>query len=100
MQMPPALEQIFRMNLSTGLVNGSHSGSRYFHRGAGVAFGGKLLMLGLGATFAIALAIMAMRSASEWTRTQYGRPDYSHAAGIGAFLVVLLVLGFAMARFL
>jgi Mn2+/Fe2+ NRAMP family transporter len=88
------------MEFSAGLVNGFHSGGRYFHRGAGVEFGAKLLIFGLGITFAIALGIMAMRSASDWTVRQYKRPEYSRAAGLGVFLFVVLVLGFAMARFL
>ena len=100
MQIPPALEQIFRVNFSAGLVNGSHSGGHYFHRGAGVAIGGKLLMFGLGTVFVLTLATMAMLSASDWTKKRYNQPDYSRAAGIGIFLIVVLVLGFAMARFL
>jgi hypothetical protein len=100
MQLPPALEQVFRINISAGMVKGFHSGGHYFHRGAGVAFGGKLLMFGLGTVFILTLAVMAMQSASNWVKTRYSRPDYSRAAGFGVFVIVVLVLGFAMARFL
>ena len=92
------IEQILRIEFSASLTNGFHSG--HMHRGAGVAFGGKLLMFGLGTVFIFALAAMAMSSASDWTKTRYNRPDYSRGAGLAVFLIVVLVLGFAMARLL
>jgi len=95
--MKSPVEGLFRLDVSASVARGFHSGG-HWSRAAGVMFGGKLLMLGLGAMVVFALATMAMLSASDWTRRRYKTTDYSRAAGIGVFVVVLLVLGFALAR--
>jgi Mn2+/Fe2+ NRAMP family transporter len=70
------------------------------HRAPGVIFGGKLLMFGLGGVVVLTLAVMATLSASDWTKKRYEQPDYSRAAAVGAFVIVVLVLGFVLSRLL
>ncbi len=93
-------EWIFRTGPSAHLVRGfGHVGGHMF-RGGGIILGGKLLAIGLAAVVTLTLAAMATLSASDWMKKQAGGADYSRAAGWVVFLVVALVLGLVLARFL
>ena len=96
------LEGITRINASGALARGL--GHMAHLRGLGVAFGGRLLILGLAATFLFVLAAMAAPFVSDWVRQRFDVPDVTGTAGWGAFLIIgfvlVLVLVFGLARVL
>lgn len=94
------LEWLLLIGFSAPLAHGfGHMGH---FRAGGIAFGGKLLMLGLAAIVVFVLAAMAAPLIGDWIRKHVDLPDYTRTAGWGAFLIIgfvlLLVLIFALAR--
>ena len=68
--------------------------------GAGLAFGGRLLAIGLGAMLCLSVAIVAHLAVSEWVQNRYASSELSRAAGLLSFVIVLGVLGLGLAHFL
>lgn len=95
-----ALFDFLNLGFSAHILRGGFGHFGGHHRGAGIIFGARLLELGLAATVALIVAAMATLSVSDWVRQHYGDPDYAQAAGVVTFIVVVVVLGSGIARFL
>jgi hypothetical protein len=67
---------------------------------AGFAFAGRLLEVGLAAILCFGLAATASLVTSDWAQNRHAGSELSRAAGILSFVIVLGVLGLALARFL
>jgi hypothetical protein len=74
------------------------------HRGAGIEFGGRLLLLGVAAIVLFVLAAMAAPSISAQVDKYYKMPKVSGSAAWGVVHIVVFVLAImlllALARFL
>ena len=80
-----------------------HAGGR-MHRGAGVLFVGKLMIIAVVVIVLFVFGAMAAPGISAWAKKRYNLPDYSHSAAMGVFHIVAFVLAIALlaalARFL
>lgn len=70
------------------------------HRAHGIAFVGKFFALGLASIVALTAGAMATLSVSNWIEKRYGNTQYARAAGWMTFLVITIVIGLGIARFL
>lgn len=68
--------------------------------GAGYAFGGRLLAMGLAAILCFGLAAMASLTVSDWVQNRYASSELSRAAGVLSFMIIFGALGLALVRFL
>ena len=95
----PLLGRLFSIPFEASLLRGGRAFGHFRH-GAGIMFGGKMLELALAGIVALACAAMVTTGVSDWVEKRYGNSDYARVAGWGAFLVVAIVLGAGIARFL
>jgi hypothetical protein len=73
----------------------------HIHRGgAGFAFGGRLLEIGLAGAVCLTLAAMSHLAVADWVEKRTASPELSRTAGILTFMVVLGALGLGLARLL
>jgi len=94
----PNLEHLFHFRFAAPLAGRFGHMGAHVHRAAGVAFGAKLFAFGIASVVALAVAVMATRSASDWMKGHFEQPIYARSAGVAVFVIVLLLLGLGAAR--
>jgi len=90
--------RILGADASARLAGGFGYGGAHWHHGHGIVLGSKLVLVGMVAIFGFVLAAMASMSASDWMGKRRMEPGHARALRLVIFLVVVLVLGFGVAR--
>jgi len=95
----PDLLRTLTIPFEASLLKGGGGFGHFRGHHAGIVFGARMLELGAAAIAALVCAAMATVMVSDWIEKRYGNPDYARAAGFGTFLIITLILGAGIARF-